>query len=196
MKKRQRLTRKQSQEQTQRHLLDAAIELFLEKGFARSSVEEIAERAGYSKGAIYSNFSSKEELALAVLERRGDEQLERFSTVLMAQGGDATFWHGEATSGAEGVWEILKMELWVQALYDESLRQRLAVQDEQIREAAARILSGGAEPTPQQRDAVTLVIALSSGLALQYTVSQDPHLFELWATFAARLFNELPPHQK
>ena len=85
------------------------------------------------------------------------------------------------------------MELWVQALYDEQLRQRLDEQRRRVHNTAARLLSGGAESTAQHRDAVTLVTALSSGLTLQYVINPDPHLFEIWAEFAARLFNELPP---
>jgi len=82
MTERHRLTRRQSQERTRRRLLDVAVEVFMEKGFARASVEEIAERAGYSKGAVYSNFASKEDLALAVLDRgqavhEGRRQLTR-----------------------------------------------------------------------------------------------------------------------
>jgi AcrR family transcriptional regulator len=51
-------------------LLAAAAEVFAEQGFRRASVEAIAERAGYSKGAVYWHFESKEEVFLALLEER------------------------------------------------------------------------------------------------------------------------------
>lgn len=60
---------------TQDRLLDAAIALFAEKGVLGTSVEELCERAGFSRGAFYSNFASKDELLLAVLARKGDEVL-------------------------------------------------------------------------------------------------------------------------
>src|SRR3984885_14885837 len=65
--KRQRLTREQSKDQTRQRLLDAAQAIFMKKGFVAASVEDIAEAAGYTRGAFYSNFRSKPELFLELL---------------------------------------------------------------------------------------------------------------------------------
>src|SRR5215472_6157519 len=193
MTERHRLTRRQSQERTRQRLLDVAVEVFMEKGFARASVEEIAERAGYSKGAVYSNFASKEDLALAVLDRRSEQQLAVLSELIPARGDDLAFWLDQGESGSQGPWDPLLMELWVRALYDEELRQRLAEQLKRIREGAATILSGSVPPTDRQRDTVTLTIALATGLSIQYAVDPDPHLMQLFAQMAVRLFHELDP---
>ncbi|SEI92321.1 TetR/AcrR family transcriptional regulator [Paraburkholderia diazotrophica] len=67
--KRKRLTREQSKDQTRLRLLDAAQAIFMKKGFAAASVEDIAEAAGYTRGAFYSNFRSKPELFLELLRR-------------------------------------------------------------------------------------------------------------------------------
>jgi AcrR family transcriptional regulator len=67
--KRQRLTREQSKDQTRERLLDAAQAIFMKKGFVAASVEDIAEAAGYTRGAFYSNFRSKSELFLELLRR-------------------------------------------------------------------------------------------------------------------------------
>lgn len=67
--KRQRLTREQSKDQTRERLLDAAQAIFMKKGFVATSVEDIAAAAGYTRGAFYSNFSSKSELFLELLRR-------------------------------------------------------------------------------------------------------------------------------
>src|SRR5215207_2114686 len=75
-----RLNRQEAKRETQDRLLAAAHELFLERGFHAASVAEIAERAGYTTGAIYSNFGGKEDLFLAVYDRqvaRGVEQAQR-----------------------------------------------------------------------------------------------------------------------
>jgi len=64
-----RLTREQSRDQTRQHLLDAAQSIFLAKGFVAASVEDIAQAAGYTRGAFYSNFRSKTELFLQLLKR-------------------------------------------------------------------------------------------------------------------------------
>ncbi|MGQ7938211.1 TetR/AcrR family transcriptional regulator [Paraburkholderia sp. D1E] len=67
--KRQRLTREQSKDQTRLRLLDAAQAIFMKKGFVAASVEDIAAAAGYTRGAFYSNFRSKNELFLELLRR-------------------------------------------------------------------------------------------------------------------------------
>ena len=62
-----RQTRSESQARTRAELLDTARGLFLSEGYARTSLERVAEEAGYSKGAVYSNFRGKEGLFLAVI---------------------------------------------------------------------------------------------------------------------------------
>ncbi|MFC9355228.1 TetR/AcrR family transcriptional regulator, partial [Rhodococcus sp. NPDC057014] len=54
--------------QTRRRLLDAAVEVFAENGFGRSTVEQICERGGYTRGAFYSNFASLDEMFFAMWE--------------------------------------------------------------------------------------------------------------------------------
>ena len=68
MAKKRRLTREESKAQTRAQLLHAANRLFLRKGFVATSLAEIAEEAALTKGAVYSNFASKEDLFLALLE--------------------------------------------------------------------------------------------------------------------------------
>lgn len=63
-----RLSRDESQERTRRLLLDAAAELFARDGFRATSLTDVAAAAGFSKGAVYSNFASKEHLFLASIE--------------------------------------------------------------------------------------------------------------------------------
>lgn len=66
---RKRLTRQDSREETRKHLLDAAQRLIAKNGLSAASVEEIAETAGYTRGAFYSNFGSKDDLFLELLSR-------------------------------------------------------------------------------------------------------------------------------
>src|SRR4029077_229865 len=63
-----RLSRTDRKAQTRRCLLESAAELFAAKGYAQAGLDEIAEQAGMTKGAVYSNFTSKADLALAVLD--------------------------------------------------------------------------------------------------------------------------------
>src|SRR4029450_3410476 len=66
--RKQRLTREESKARTRAELLRAASRLFLRKGFVDTSLSDIAEEAALTKGAVYSNFDSKEDLFLALLE--------------------------------------------------------------------------------------------------------------------------------
>ena len=65
---RRRLTRDESKMATRRDLLRAASRLFLRDGFVATSLANIADEAGVTKGAVYSNFASKEDLFLALLQ--------------------------------------------------------------------------------------------------------------------------------
>ena len=68
-----RLTRAEKRERTREELISAAESLFTGQGFHATSVDEIAFEAGYTKGAVYSNFESKEDLFFAVYEQRADQ---------------------------------------------------------------------------------------------------------------------------
>lgn len=67
---RKRMTHEERKVETRKMLLEAAAEVFAQLGFHGASVDKIAEFAGYSKGAVYANFNSKEELFLALLEQK------------------------------------------------------------------------------------------------------------------------------
>lgn len=72
-----RRTRVEAKRQTRERILDAAREHFARSGFAGTSIDVIAEDAGYSKGAFYSNFGSKEDIFLVLLERHLDTEVTR-----------------------------------------------------------------------------------------------------------------------
>lgn len=77
-----RLSRADSRERTAQRLLDAAERLIARRGLDATSVEEIAEAAGYSRGAFYSNFKSKEDLFFEVLRRDQERTSARFAAVI------------------------------------------------------------------------------------------------------------------
>jgi len=68
-------SRSERQAQTRARLIDVARRLFLHDGYAATSLDRVAVEAGYSKGAVYSNFSGKEELCLAVLDSIHEQQI-------------------------------------------------------------------------------------------------------------------------
>jgi AcrR family transcriptional regulator len=79
---RKRLTRVESRAQTRERLLEAAFTVFARDGIEAASIEEIAEAAGYSRGAFYSNFDSKDDLLLALLDRKMEEAKENIAAIL------------------------------------------------------------------------------------------------------------------
>src|ERR1700709_1587257 len=112
-----RLTREQSKAHTRERLLAAARSAFAESGFHGASVEEIASRAGFSTGALYSNFDGKEDLFLVAREREIEEHAaeiaaavrERASVSERAAGG-ARQWMTMIEREPEAL--LLFMEFW------------------------------------------------------------------------------------
>lgn len=79
---RKRLTREESREQTRTRLLEAAAAVIAKKGLAATSVEDVAEHAGYTRGAFYSNFKSKTDLFIELLSRDHDDAHEELQQLL------------------------------------------------------------------------------------------------------------------
>lgn len=80
----ERWTRERRLERTRSLLLDAAEEVFAEKGFTTATLDDIAYAAGYTKGAIYKHFTAKEDLFLAVSDRYWRRYFDNFAEVMSA----------------------------------------------------------------------------------------------------------------
>jgi AcrR family transcriptional regulator len=80
----ERWTRERRLEHTRTLLLDAAEQVFSEKGFMAASLDDIAYAAGYTKGAIYNHFATKEDLFLAVSDRYWRRYFDNFAEVMTA----------------------------------------------------------------------------------------------------------------
>src|SRR3984957_17845670 len=97
-----RLNREQSRANTRDRLLAAARSVFAQRGFHGASVEEIAAEAGYSTGALYSNFGGKEDLFLDLMEREIADHAREIAT---AVGGRASV--AERAKGGARQWMIM-----------------------------------------------------------------------------------------
>ncbi|WP_193046025.1 TetR/AcrR family transcriptional regulator [Mycolicibacterium baixiangningiae] len=80
----ERWTKERRTAHTRRILLDAAEEVFARKGLTGAALEEIADAAGFTRGAIYSQFGAKETLFLAVVDRQREQFLDGFAEVMMS----------------------------------------------------------------------------------------------------------------
>jgi AcrR family transcriptional regulator len=101
-------------------LLDAALELFVEKGFAAARAEEVAQRAGVSKGTLYLYYPSKEELFKAVIVRNLTSRIADTAQQVQAWNGEMApllesllvqWWQQTYASPASGVFKILISEM-------------------------------------------------------------------------------------
>src|SRR5699024_4799544 len=80
----ERWTKERRVEHTRNLLLDAAEEIFARKGLTGAALEDIADAAGYTRGAIYSHFGAKEELFLAVVDRQRQRFLDGFTEIIQS----------------------------------------------------------------------------------------------------------------
>jgi AcrR family transcriptional regulator len=125
-----RMSRAERREQTRQELVSAAEACFVSRGFHASSVDEVAERAGYTKGAVYSNFASKEDLFFAVYERRVEQVLTEVAPGLRQLGAERAF--DELAAGAmhrrdpDDGWRAVFFEFWAHVVRHPELRERFA----------------------------------------------------------------------
>ncbi|GAA3820954.1 MULTISPECIES: TetR/AcrR family transcriptional regulator [Amycolatopsis] len=81
-----RMTRKERQEETRRRLIASAIRLFARSGVSATSLNAVAEHAGFSRGAVHGNYSGKDELVAAVAETVAGELAPQLGQILMGPG--------------------------------------------------------------------------------------------------------------
>jgi AcrR family transcriptional regulator len=125
-----RLSRAERRERTREELLAAAEACFVGRGFHATSVDQVAERAGYTKGAVYSNFAAKEDLFFAVYERRVEQVLTEVVPGLRQAGAEHAFdWLASGTiqrRDRDDGWLAVFMEFWAHVLRHPELRERFA----------------------------------------------------------------------
>jgi len=184
---------------TRRRLLDAAESVFARRGFHGASVDEIAAEAGATSGALYSNFSSKEDLFLALFEERIASDVSDYTQIV---GAGTTL--DEQIRGIADHWMAilherpdyfpLLIEFWAYALREQQLRERLADRFTALREASARLLLEGAKqrgisPSASFGERFGLLIsALGNGLALEKLVNPDAFSDKLYGELLALVF--------
>jgi AcrR family transcriptional regulator len=141
----EKLTPERRRELTRTALIDAGADVFAKRGFHAASLEEIAETAGFTRGAIYKNFENKEELFFAVIERRVDAQLSRFREVLREDQAAATdparlaaIW--EEILPNEREWFTLDLEFRLYAMRNEDARKRWVANERELLSLVARFI--------------------------------------------------------
>ncbi len=170
--------------QTRERLLEAAASVYARRGFDGATLDEVAAEAGFTKGAVYSHFGSKEKLLLALSERQRTAQLaeqrelfdpSRASRERPLAGSDR--WMESLREEPERF--RLFVELWVRAQRDERLRGMLAAGVGDLREMLAGFSRAGAadaglDPDPEaERDVANVFVALTMGMGLVALLDED-----------------------
>jgi AcrR family transcriptional regulator len=173
---RRRPNRAQKREANRARILQAAREVFGARGFHAATIEEIADAAGLSNGAIYYNFDSKGDLFFALLEERLDERIEHMrrtlggappSVALDAEARDAT-----RSLKESGEWRLLLLEFIVYAARTPAFAERLQAHKRRLRAALTELLdqrlgeAGVDTQLPTEQIALAM-IGLTNGLAIE-----------------------------
>jgi AcrR family transcriptional regulator len=193
-----RRRRDERREETRLLLLQSAALLFARRGYHGVSLDAVAEEAGFSKGAVYAHFSSKQDLLASLLERHCEQQLAAIRALLadplpleerIPQIGDAYFGTADGTEN----WCLLFVELWCQAMRESSLRPRLARLYDDTREAVAGMIEretvrlGGALAVPAA-ELAPAVIAVGDGLLMQHLIAPSDGSAKAYASALRALF--------
>ena len=178
-------TRQRRQELTKTHLLDAAERSFVERGFHTASIDDVAAAAGFTKGAVYSNFRNKEDLFIALVDRRWEQQLATVRQVMADAENLATEQRDNAFRGmtvellrAGRDWQLLYLEFAVYAARNPEARRRLDARFRADSEALAPLLEGelrrvGAASPISFVDLAAVFLAFFNGIALQRVTHPD-----------------------
>lgn len=179
----QRLTRRERQALTRERLIEVASEELIRSGYRGTSLERVADAAGFSKGAVYSNFASKEELVLAVLDQRYLHRLDTLRDRLAASPENvadrlATFsqWWEELIT--EHGWGALIFELASHSRDKPDIQEQMRLREKKIVDYVALILQREADHfeltlAMSAHDLATVLVSLGSGLSFSAMVEPD-----------------------
>ena len=163
---------------TREALLEAALAVFAERGYVQASIDEIAARAGYSKGAVYWHFESKDDLFFSLLEARIEEPWRQ--SIQMLQ--DAPPEHDMSLEANRLFTRLVRdqrdlmlveREYWALAARDPEQRRRYAARRSALRRefgkgVSARLATLGAGDLDVDPERIaTMFMALAQGLAME-----------------------------
>jgi len=193
-----RLTRAEQKEATRSRLLDSAATVFARAGMQQASIDQVAEHAGFTKGAFYANFKNKEELFLAMLDDRFAKHLEEIDRVLesdeepedQARAGAANF---VEFISSDPEWERLFFEFSAYASRNENFRRELVARRRELQERMAeryrkRAEKLGVEPPFPMEEIARMTFAMADGIALQKLLDPESVSDDMYPTMLATFF--------
>ncbi|CAI8865966.1 Transcriptional regulator [Brevibacillus sp. IT-7CA2] len=179
---RRRLTQAERKQETRQLLIDAAIETFAQLGFHGASVDKIADHAGFTKGAVYAHFQSKEDLFLAILESQMQLHVSNIHHVIDRQPSlshfieamDAYFM---SVQQQNRTWNMLNLEFLLYAMREESVRKRwsnMIIESVQhLSKAIQTLMPKESDSTLSADEMAWTILALENGMSIFYYISGD-----------------------
>jgi AcrR family transcriptional regulator len=161
-----RLTRAEQREQTRGCLVEAAAKVFTRRGYDKASLDEVAEEAGFTKGAVYSNFKGKEDLFLATIDAHFEERLRSIKRVLEEEPDEQGTAHAAGMDfmnklNADPEYFALFFEFWAYAQRNPAVKKKFLPRVQRFRAALAELL-------PDQSEQVAaMLIAMAAGVAME-----------------------------
>jgi AcrR family transcriptional regulator len=183
-------------------LLQAAAEVFAERGFKEASVDEIAQRAGYSKGAVYWHFESKDDLLLALIDESLDAPTREMIELLQSAPPEQDLAPEASQRFVELLTEqrdllLLEHEYWSQAVRDPELQARYAEYRAKLRSALGQALEvrwrhlGTPDLRIDPEENAAIVMGLFAGLAQQRLIEPASVPDELFGKTLVLLYRGL-----
>ena len=193
-----RLTRKEKQAHTRECLMHSAAKVFTQRGLQQASIDEVAEDAGFTKGAFYANFKNKEELFLAMLDERFTERIEQIEAVIASEGTAAERARRAGDEfasmiAADPEWQRMFFEFTAYAARNEDFREELVTRyrSMQARIAAAlraRAESVGFEPAMPTEQVALMTCAMANGFALEKLLEGEALPDDVYGTMLTVFF--------
>jgi AcrR family transcriptional regulator len=201
-------TRSDNKARTRADLLAAAREVFLARGFHAATLEEIADRAGYTKGAVYSNFDGKDDLFLALLAQHYARRAELYESLMLAPPTAEETYLAIARFMLEAyerepAWWRLVSDFSSHACRDPELRERLRAGREVYVDAVAATIEKVCARHELKyqlpaREVARGAAALMRGMTVEWMIDASPanaHDFEeMLAAYLRGL--AVPPHER
>ena len=187
-----RLTRAEAKARTRELLLDAAARVFAQKGLAGASVDEIAAAAGYSIGAVYSNFGSKEQLFVELLKERANDRVTQ-ATEIAADAEPAEAQRAFSRLLVEVAdkdvdFAPLQAEFWLYAVRNPELMEAYAERMREPRDLLTQLVARSVPDPERAGELSAIVIALFQGLVRMRRVDPDSVPDELFGRALRWLF--------
>lgn len=176
------MTRSESQARTRELLVATARTMFLREGYAATSLEKVAEEAGFSKGAVYSNFDGKDALCLAVLDTLhrdvAEAVLGSFSGGVTLDEALETFDRWAEARLGDPDWSALEAEFAARSRRDPHLRTALEERNLRIRTMIAEALTTTCERhgltlPMHEDDLASALLSLGIGLGVQRALNPE-----------------------